>query len=145
MRTRIPVTASALALVIATATPAHADEPVDCVLNLDTGALTCAPGAVASLTTTYTLARLYTASGYGGSSLTLEASTPCDTNSDVDHSWASLPSAFNDTVSSFTGYNNCQVKLFEHVSYGGSSVGPATSMSYVGDAMNDEASSVQLS
>ncbi len=145
MRTRIPVTAATLVLLIATATPANADEPVDCVLNLDTGVLTCAPGGVAAMATTYTLATLYTASGYGGSTLTLQASTPCDTNSDVDHSWSSLPSAFNDTVSSFAGASNCQVKLFENVSYGGSSVGPATSMSYVGDTMNDKASSVQLS
>jgi hypothetical protein len=48
-------------------------------------------------------------------------------------------------VSSFKGANNCQVKLFENINFTGNTVGPASSMTYVGDAMNDKASSIHLS
>ena len=61
---------------------------------------------------------------YGGSSLALQAATPCDTNADIDHSWATLPAGFADEVSSFKGANDCQVKLFENTNYGGTSLGP---------------------
>lgn len=144
LRIRIPLLAAAAAIaLVAPAGPATASD-LACTLDLDTGELTC--GAEPSpLASTYLLATLYTASNYGGSSLALKASTPCDTNADVDHSWASLPAGFADEISSFTGSNSCQVKLFKNVSYGGISVGPSSSSSYVGDAMNDQASSVQLS
>lgn len=144
LRFRIPLLAAATTLaLVGAAGPASATD-LACTLDLDTGTLTCGsePSPLAS---TYLLATLYTGANYAGSSLALKASTPCDTSSDVDHSWASLPAAFADEVSSFTGSNACQVKLFKDVSYGGISVGPSSSSSYVGDAMNDQASSVQLS
>jgi hypothetical protein len=76
------------------------------------------------MASSYVLATLYTNANYAGSSLVLQASTPCDTNADVDHSWATLPAGFADEVSSFRGANNCQVKLFEHTNYGGTSLVP---------------------
>ena len=115
------------------------------MLNLDTGVFSCGPAGPSPMASSYLLATLYTNANYAGSSLALQASTPCDTNADVDHSWATLPAGFADEVSSFKGANNCQVKLFEHTNYGGISLGPMTSTTYVGDAINDKASSIQLS
>jgi len=94
---------------------------------------------------TYLLATLYSNADFGGSSLALQDTSPCDTNADVDHQWASLPVGFADEVSSFKGTNNCQVKLFENTGYTGKTVGPITSTAYVGNDMNDKASSIQLS
>lgn len=144
LRIRIPAVAAATAMVLlGPIGPASATD-LTCTLDLDTGAFSCGSDP-SPLATTYTLATLYTAANYGGSSLALKASTPCDTNADVDHQWGSLPAGFADEVSSFQGANNCQVKLYKDINYGGISVGPATSSGYVGDAMNDQASSVQLS
>jgi hypothetical protein len=145
MRTRISITTASLAILLATAAPAHAAGDQACVLNLDTGAFSCGPAGPSPMASSYLLATLYTNANYAGSSLALQASTPCDTNADVDHSWATLPAGFADEVSSFKGANNCQVKLFEHTNYGGTSLGPLTSTTYVGDAINDKASSIQLS
>ena len=117
-------------------------------LNLDTGVMTCGTSAqpqAAPMAASYLLATLYTNADYGGSDLALYASTPCDSNPDVDHSWSTLPAGIANEVSSFKGANNCQVKLFENTGFTGKSVGPNTSMNYVGDDMNDKASSVQLS
>ena len=140
-------TLSAVALFTA-AGPAHATDAMSCILNLDTGSLTC--GTVAQppampMAASYLLATLYTNADYGGADLALYAATPCDTNSDVDHSWSTLPAGIADEVSSFKGTNNCQVKLFENTGYTGKTIGPVTSTTYVGDDMNDKASSVQLS
>jgi hypothetical protein len=145
MRTRISITTASLAILLATASPAHASDQVDCVLNLDTGTFTCGPATPTPMASSYVLATLYTNANYGGSSLALQAATPCDTNADVDHSWATLPAGFADEVSSVKGANNCQIKLFEHTNHGGTSLGPLTSTTYVGDTINDKASSIQLS
>lgn len=134
-----------MALLFASAAPAQATTDLVCELDLSTGVLTCGVDSPSPMAASYLLATLYTGANYAGSSLGLKDSTPCDTNSDVDHSVASLPAGFADEISSFKGTNNCQVKLFQNINYTGSTVGPAASMSYVGDAMNDQASSVQLS
>ena len=145
MRIRISITTASLAILLATASPAHAAGNEACVLNLDTGAFSCGPPSPSPMAASYVLATLYTNANYGGSSLALQASTPCDTNADVDHAWATLPAGFADEVSSVKGANNCQIKLFEHTTYGGTSLGPLTSTTYVGDTINDKASSIQLS
>lgn len=142
------ISTAATLLLLASAPPAQASPASSCALNLDTGVLRC--GTVASppvmpMAASYLLATLYTAADYGGSDLALYASTPCDTNADVDHAWSTLPAGIADEVSSFRGTNNCQVKLFENTGYTGKTVGPITSTNYVGDDMNDKASSVQLS
>ncbi len=143
VRNRIALLAAATGLaVLGPINPASAAD-LSCTLDLDTGALTCG-SAPAPLAGTYLLATLYIGANYTGASLALRATTPCDTNPDIDHQWGSLPAGFADEISSFTGANDCQVRLFKDINYGGISVGPANSMSYVGDAMNDKASSVQL-
>jgi hypothetical protein len=69
--------------------------------------------------------------------------TACDTDADADGDFA-LPSAWNDRISSFQGFSNCQIKLYEHGDLTGTSYGPTTSTNYVGDAINDKTSSVRV-
>lgn len=78
MHTRISITTASLAILLATASPAHAAGDEACVLNLDTGAFSCGPASPSPMASTYVLATLYTNANYGGSSLALQASTPCD-------------------------------------------------------------------
>jgi hypothetical protein len=85
-------------------------------------------------------------SNYGGASFTLNGDYGCDTNPDVDWQLSSYsPYGWNDTVSSFLGYSDCETRLWEHDNFGGASYGAYTNSSYVGDAMNDKASSSQNS
>jgi hypothetical protein len=81
----------------------------------------------------------YDNSGYGGSTLTATNSGGCDNFSDVD-SQSLTPAFFNDRTSSFIGYSNCQVRIYENTNYSGASY-YAGSTSYVGNAMNDRMSS----
>ncbi|MGP4005685.1 hypothetical protein [Streptomyces sp. 4N124] len=78
---------------------------------------------------------------YGGSTLTSAGDYGCDTNSDVDWQRSSMPSAWNDEVSSWHGFSNCQARIYEFTNFAGASYGAYTNSNYVGDAMNDEASS----
>jgi hypothetical protein len=52
--------------------------------------------------------------------------------------------SWNDVISSSRGYNNCQLKHWEHANWEGRSTGWLSSASYLGDAMNDETSSLQF-
>lgn len=67
----------------------------------------------------------------------------CDTNPDADDE-GGLPTAWNDRISSFEGYNSCEVKLYEDGNLTGATYGPVASTNYVGDTLNDEASSYRL-
>jgi len=49
---------------------------------------------------------------------------------------------FNDSISSFHSYNNCRTQLFEDWRFLGSRTPLTGDMDYVGDAMNDRASSI---
>jgi hypothetical protein len=81
---------------------------------------------------------------YGGGSLTLSAPTGCDNSSDVDWQFASLPSSWNDRISSFRSFSNCIQRLFRNVNFG-VAITPATAnMSWVGSAANDQASSIRF-
>jgi hypothetical protein len=81
---------------------------------------------------------------YGGGSLTLSAAYGCDNSSDVDWQFGSLPSGWNDRISSFRSFSNCIQRLYRDVNFG-VAITPATaSMSWVGSAANDQASSVRF-
>ncbi|BBC33031.1 uncharacterized protein SGFS_043250 [Streptomyces graminofaciens] len=89
---------------------------------------------------------LYQHANYGGASFTLTGDYGCDTNADVDWQLSSFsPYGWNDTVSSFLSYSDCETRLWEHDNFGGASYGAYVNSSYVGDAMNDKASSSQNS
>lgn len=80
---------------------------------------------------------------YTDASYYFYASGDCDTNADVDWSIGVMPSGWNDRISSFKSYGNCATKLWENT-YSGSSYGFIVNSAYVGDAMNDRASSMQF-
>ncbi len=79
---------------------------------------------------------------YGGATLSMTASGRCDYSLDVDYRFPSLPSGWNDRISSFRSYSNCAQQLFRGTSYtGGALTNIVSSLSYVGAAANDQASS----
>jgi hypothetical protein len=87
------------------------------------------------------LAVFYEHRNYGGSTLTSRGDYGCDTNSDMDWQRDSMPSGWNDEVSSWLGYSNCGTRIYEAPLFSGASYGVVTSTAYVGGAMNDRASS----
>ncbi|MER5882539.1 hypothetical protein ABT160_01795 [Streptomyces sp. NPDC001941] len=87
----------------------------------------------------------YQHANYGGATYTLHGDYGCDTNADVDWQLATFASGWDNVISSWHGYSDCQQRLFENTYYGGSSYGSYTDTSYVGDAMNDRGSSSQSS
>lgn len=116
-----------------------------------------AAGAVAAATFAFgspagastVVGQLYQHSNFAGAVLT-QSVTPngyvCTaTTGDVDAQFASMPSGWNDVVSSFRGFSNCWVKIYENSNFGGASFGYAGSSSFVGSAMNDRTSSVRYS
>lgn len=54
-----------------------------------------------------------------------------------------MPSGWNDRVSSFKSYGLCATRIWENTNFGGASYGFTVNSTYVGDAMNDRASSIQ--
>jgi hypothetical protein len=80
---------------------------------------------------------------YGGATLSMTAPGRCDYSLDVDYRFPSLPAGWNDRISSFRSYSNCAQQLFRGTSFsGGALTNIVSSMSYVGSAANDQASSV---
>jgi hypothetical protein len=80
---------------------------------------------------------------YGGGTLSMTAPGRCDYSMDVDYRFPYLPSSWNDRISSFRSYSNCAQQLFRGTSFsGGALTNIVSSMSYVGSAANDQASSV---
>ncbi len=104
-----------------------------------TAALEAAPVAAAAAVVGIEYANL----NYGGSSLTLTAARGCDNSLDVDWRFPSLSASWNDRISSFRSYSNCAQQLFRGGNFsGGALTHIVTSMSYVGAAANDQASSI---
>ena len=89
--------------------------------------------------TTYILAIFYMDAGYSGTSLniTTSHSTLCTSYS---YTANSMPSGWNDDVSSFHSYGTCKTRLSENINQGGSQYGPVANASALG-VMNDAASS----
>jgi hypothetical protein len=54
-----------------------------------------------------------------------------------------MPEGYNDRVSSFYSYNNCETTLYEHTNSGGRSYGPKKNASIGALWINDEASSME--
>ncbi|MGA2929299.1 MAG: hypothetical protein ABSG43_25580 [Solirubrobacteraceae bacterium] len=95
----------------------------------------------------YVLGIEYVDANWQGSTFTWTGNHTCaSTLSDIDYYVPSLvPYGWNDVISSFDSYSNCWTKLFENANFTGATYGFADSTSYVGDAMNDRASSIQFS
>ena len=91
------------------------------------------------------VAILYDNSGWSGSTQTVYSSAGgCDGDSGVEYQ-ANIPLAFNDRTSSYDGFSSCNTVLYENTNYTGASVGNSSiiASSYVGNAMNDRASSAK--
>ena len=164
------VVASVFATGIAVAAPASAtSESVSaqtCWLNADTGAFACfdseeafesasdvvIPGDVAlprqvapqpaAASATYLLATFYQDASWGGSTVNITTSHAALCTG-YHYYGSSMPSGWNDRVSSFRAYGTCAVELYHDSGYGGSTFGPYTSAASVG-SMNDESSSYQI-
>ena len=93
----------------------------------------------------FVLGTVYADAGYAsaGGSYTFTSSSDCDTNPDVDYQVAVMPAGWNDRISSFRSYGHCATRLWENT-FSGTSYGFTVNSSYVGDAMNDRASSIQF-
>lgn len=149
------ITASAAPAAFADSTTSPADGAAVaapfCDLNLHTMVETCAPTEAELLArtrstraTTYILAYMYDNAGNTGSYYTIRDTAPCDTNSDVDYNVSNIGDAWNDRISSWSAFAECQVRIYENASFGGASYGAYTSSSYVGAAMNDRTTSIRL-
>src|SRR4029453_13325828 len=80
---------------------------------------------------------------YGGASLSMTAPGGGDYSLAGGNRFPRLPSGWNDRISSFRSYSNCAQQLFRGTSFtGGALTNIVSSMSYVGSAPNDQASSV---
>jgi hypothetical protein len=85
----------------------------------------------------------YANSNFGGASLSLFGAGRCDTSSDADFRFPSLPAGWNDRITSFRSFSNCAQQLFRNTNFGGGSLTIIiTSLANVGAAANDQASSL---
>jgi hypothetical protein len=96
----------------------------------------------ASALTSYVLAVFYMDASYGGSSLTSYSSYSglCTSHS---YTANSMPSGWNDDISSYLSYGTCKTKVYENINLGGSSHGRVADASNLG-AMNDKTSSYSI-
>jgi hypothetical protein len=146
-------TVLALGAVAAPAATAAADTPQSCTLDISTGEYWCTPvdapagsrlaRPAVTEATSYVLARFYDSIDLDPSdgSFTVTASAPCDTSSDVDFTLGTVPSGWNDRVSSFQGFNNCSVRLWRNGGASGTYWGPAFLANVLG-GMDNQASSM---
>lgn len=89
----------------------------------------------------FVLAKLYDDQNMGGSNYEVDGSGAC-TSAVIGV--GNIGSSWYGRVSSFAGYSNCRVKIWESTGYSGASLGFYASKSYVGDALNDRTKSVQV-
>ncbi len=93
----------------------------------------------------FLLGILYEDADYGGASFAITGPSQCDSNKSTwEYGLSYVGAAWNDRTSSFQGFANCQVKVFDNQSYGGTSLGPLAQSSNAATAMNDRTSSVQF-
>ncbi len=133
------------------ATNAAEDAPPFCSLNLATDVMVCAATEAELLTkkgpqpySTFILARFYDKADYAGSYLEVTNTAPCDTNSDVDFSDTNVGTTWNDRISSWHAYADCEARIYENAAFGGASYGAYVDRNYVGDALNDRTTSYRL-
>lgn len=99
------------------------------------------PAATAS---TFILSIISAPANYGDPTFTFTQNFPCDTDSGVEANVRNMPAGWNDRLSSFRSFSDCQTKIFENT-FSGATLGPLTNSSYVGNALNDRTSSMEFS
>jgi hypothetical protein len=141
-----------MGLGVAPTALASASTPQHCSLNISNGAYACSTGgarlkqgqAATATSSQYVLAVFYDDPNKNPADGTLAifASGPCDTDSDVDWSVSVMPTGWNDRISSFDGYNHCEVKFWQNSPFApGATYGPVASAYSLG-SMGDEVSSM---
>jgi hypothetical protein len=85
----------------------------------------------------------YANANFSGASLSLFGAGRCDDSADADFRFASLPSGWNDRITSFRSFSNCAQQLFRNINFGGGSLTIIiVSLANVGPTANDQASSL---
>jgi hypothetical protein len=85
----------------------------------------------------------YADANFLGASLTLRGAGSCDTSGDVDFRFPSMPAGWNDRITSFKSFSNCDQQLFRSVNFtGGALTLIIRSLANVGSAANDQTSSI---
>jgi len=94
------------------------------------------------------LATFYSREQLEGSSLTIYGTGDCDNNSDWDFQYGDFSSVgWDNDISSFKAYGNCEVRLFENDNANSSTAGRSSmtvALATVLGVMNDEASSARF-
>lgn len=127
--------------VVCAATP----ELADAAFAAETGYVTVEdelPDGSARMLLVYSLATLYEAVGYGGSSYTFVRSTDCDGSTVSGISDLSTV-GLNNSISSFLAYRSCTVRLWDGTGYTGSAYGYTTSKTSL-PTFNNIASSARV-
>ncbi|WP_371648715.1 MULTISPECIES: hypothetical protein [unclassified Streptomyces] len=127
----------------APATPEQAAKDKKFLAELNAPATSPAGARTAGAVNKVVGAILYEDWNYGGASLTLTIPAPCENDGQWDWQYDTLDD-WNDSVSSLIPANNCWVALSSDIYHSGTQQEYHTATPYVGDAMNDRASSVSL-
>jgi len=161
--------AAGVTFLFAPVSPAHAAGAEHCWTNVETGQSRCfatfaevvsdlsggrvtvsggasafstrTADAIAAVSSTVTIGVVYENINYGGASNVYVVSEACDTLSDVDYQVNLASTVWNDRISSFESFENCDTKLWSDT-YSGTGYGWYTSSLNVG-AINDLTSSIQ--
>jgi len=80
---------------------------------------------------------------YTGDDLIWGTSSGCDADTGIEWQAGSMPTGWNDRISSFRTFSRCQSKHWENTNFQGASTGFWNSTSYIGDAMNNQTSSIK--
>lgn len=139
---RLPRCFGTFPAAIAAATGGRVTAPASAAAAVRDPAFTAALEDTAVTSASVVVGIEYADLNYGGATLSMTAPGRCDNSLDVDYRFPSLPSGWNDRISSFRSYSNCAQQLFRGTSFsGGALTNIVSSMSYVGSAANDQASS----
>jgi hypothetical protein len=107
------------------------------------GRTTSAVAVAESVQTVYVQAQLYSYSNYGGAMFQVTNSSAC--NGSTVYQLTDLANyGFDNDTDSFRSFNNCSTKLWDGANLSGTSYGYYVNSTYVGDAMVNRASSLQI-
>ncbi|MBB5101548.1 hypothetical protein [Streptomyces spectabilis] len=101
--------------------------------------------AAATGETPYLLAQLFTEANFGGTALVYMGAQSCERDNGTDYQRPYVGDEFNDAISAVKTYSDCRANLHEDRDFQGANIGWLYGeWSYVGDAMNDRTSSIEL-
>lgn len=93
-----------------------------------------------------TIAEEFEHTNYGGGRITVKVGFTCTTSgSDLDFGLGNMPTGWNNAVSSFKNYANCDANHYDGAGFTGLSTGYADSTTNIGSSMNEKTSSIKYS